>query len=320
MLAPFSCDDIHIVKELKANKVWKLINITGDEELVIKIDANEASQIKDANRVAKVIDPMAKVKILSLPEVNALKEYVRIYQELSAYFDAHQLTCKALEQTEKESVANLKKMLDDLDKYPEPFVKMQSLTVHNLEEAAIQRSQGNKELVKDFASILKAQGGLEKLGEVVAVDMFNDNTDRFYPGYNTTRKFGTFNILLKVCVNPGNVMMALNDQNNLSITILDFIDPQSNLKTYNAPITGAAAGINAITDRRLRKQFAKDIISDLESFLHPKKSKYSVLTKLGSNAATRLERGMVQGMNKIRAKLSSKYPGGLPGSVANRLL
>lgn len=318
MTSNIEWDDIHIVKELKAGKVWLLTSITG-EKLVIKVDANQSDQIKDANRIAKIIDPSAKMKVLSKLEVFALKRYIVYFNDLVAYFDSLNLTNHPLSHIDKSAIKNLKERVDELDKFPEPFVKMAAMDLLNLEDAAIQRSKGNKEMVKDFASTLKTQGGLEKLGQVVAADMFNDNTDRFYPNYNQQQKFGSYSIVLKACVNPGNVMLALNDNSGPKVTILDFADPNSKLKTFNTALNDDAKGFSTMVDKRLRKQFAKDIIFDLESILHPKKSKYSLKTKLGSNASSRIEKGMRDGMKLIKSSLAAKYPGGLPGKLSERV-
>lgn len=61
-----------------------------------------------------------------------------------------------------------------------------------------------------------------------------------------------------------------------------------------------------LADSAARKAFAADVIHDLEAILNPKKSKFSLTTKLGRDAADRLNAGMVQGTRKICAYLNAR--------------
>lgn len=314
--------DIHEVKLLKDMKVFLLIGIT-DERLVIKIDSVGTDQIKDANRVAKVIDRSARVKILTRQEVFELKTYVATYNELVAFYDAMGMTNVPFLRSDKETMDQLKSQLDNLDKYPEPFVKMEAMRLQNIQAALEERAKGNKAVVRDIATTLKRDGGLEKLGQIVALDMFNDNTDRFYPNYNTRKKTGPFEFECKACVNPGNVMLAVQTDGTMNLTALDFIDPNSRMKTYggNVADTDGAShkGIGAISVKSSRKSFAEDIVHDLEWFLHPKRSKYSLKTKLGRDAVGRIDKGILQGSKAIKDYLRQKYPGALPGNLTARV-
>jgi hypothetical protein len=319
MMANIDWNDIHEVKLLKDMKVFLLIGLTGDR-LVIKVDSVASPQIKDANRIAKVIDRTARVKILAPSELIALKSFVATYMELVAFYDSLGMTNVPFLKSDKATMDQLDEQLRNMDKYPEPFVKMDAMRLQNIDAALQERGQGNKGIVRDIATSLKADGGLEKLGQIVAMDMFNDNTDRFYPDYNTDKKIGPFTILCKVCVNPGNVMLAAQSDGTLNVTALDFIDPNSQMKTYGSDAAAhLPKGLQAISVKASRKEFAEHIVHDLESFLHPRRSKYSLKTKLGRGAAARLDKGIVQGSAAIKVFLKTKYPGGLPGALAARV-
>jgi hypothetical protein len=318
MTSDFSSEDIHIVKEFKEMKVWLLESLDGDK-LVIKIDAIGSDQIKAGNRVVKIIDPLARVKVLSKMEEEALRQYVRAFLEVSAFYESLGMTNHPLSHTNKQAVENLKEQVENLAKFPEPFVKMQAMTLRNIEKANEERGKGNKQLVRDFVATLTEKNGLETMGKVVAMDMFNDNTDRFYPGGGKQGyKIGPYEFNFKALVNVGNVMIALDDSNAFKVTGLDFLDPQSKMKTYGHSVDNVA-GFGTIVNARKRKKFAEDIVYDLELLLHPKKHKWSLKTKLGVSAATRLEKGMVQGMAEIKNGFKKKYPNGMPGSLGQRI-
>lgn len=68
------------------------------------------------------------------------------------------------------------------------FVKMDAHTLIDMAQAYTLAHPAGKDkpvdlrLITDFATALKATGGLEKRGEIIAVDLFNSYEDRFFPG------------------------------------------------------------------------------------------------------------------------------------------
>ena len=322
MTSEIRCEDVHIVKEFKEGKVWMLQSIDADQ-IVIKFEGIASEQLRDARKVVKVVDPGAGFKILTASEHWALKEYVRLFQELVEAYDGLGITNHPLQQTDRLAIENLRQALLGADQSA-PFVKMAFMTLRNLDTAIVERGKGNKEMVRDIVSALNNGDGMKKLGQIVAMDMFTDNRDRFYPeGVSATGiKIGPYSFDLEVCANVGNVLLALTDEGKFSVIGLDAVAPMSQLKTFKSPVgerdTGAA-GWYHITDAELRKAFAKNIISDLEKLLHPKKSKWSLKSKLGVSATSRLEKGMVDGLQTIKTGLLRRSGGQLPTELTQRL-
>ena len=322
MTSEIRCEDVHIVKEFKEGKVWMLQSIDGDK-LVIKHEQLHAEQLKDANKVVKLVDPAAKFKVLTPSEHWELKNFARIFLELVEYYESTLISNHPLSHTDKQAVESLRDALESADD-DYPFYKMSYMTLRNLETAVVERGKGNKEMVRDIVSALNNGDGMKKLGQIVAMDMFTDNRDRFYPeGVSATGiKIGPYSFDLEVCANVGNVLLALTDEGTFSVIGLDAVAPMSQLKTFKSPVgerdTGAA-GWYHITDAKLRKAFAKNIISDLEKLLHPKKSKWSLKSKLGISATSRLEKGMVDGLQTIKTGLLRRSGGQLPTELTQRL-
>ena len=315
-------EDIHIVKEFKEGKVWMLQSIDGDK-LVIKHEQLQAEQLKDARSVVKIVDPVAKFKIMTPSEHLEVKQFTLDFLNIVEAYEAMGLTNHPMSQTDKQGVESLRDALASADKQY-PFLKMTYMTLRNLETAVIERGKGNKEMVRDIVSALNESDGLNKLGQIVAMDMFTDNRDRFYPEGMAANgiKLGPYTFDLKVVVNVGNVLLALNGNNKFSVVGLDAVAPNSLLKTFKSPVgerdTGAV-GWYCIVDAKKRKTFAKDIIDDLEKLLHPKKSRWSLKTKLGVTASSRLEKGMVDGLALIKTGLLRRTNGQLPTEVTQRL-
>lgn len=109
---------------------------------------------------------------------------------------------------------------------------------------------------------------------------------------------------------------------------LDFVDPQSEFKDINTPLaqaepratrSGKTWPARILLDKTKRKDFAKDIVHDLELLLNPHKSRFSLQTKLKSDAADRLVKGMIQGAQLIKDKLELKYnPNGWTPGILDR--
>jgi hypothetical protein len=322
MTSAIKCEDLHIVKEFKEGKVWMLQSIDGDK-LVIKHEQLHAEQLKDANKVVKLVDPAAKFKVLTPSEHWELKNFARIFLELVEYYESTLISNHPLSHTDKQAVESLRDALESADD-DYPFYKMSYMTLRNLETAVVERGKGNKEMVRDIVAALNDGDGMKKLGQVVAMDMFTDNRDRFYPeGFAANGiKIGPYTFNFSVCVNVGNVLLALNGGGSFSVIGLDAVAPNSTLKTFKQAVgdrdTGAT-GWYHIVDPKLRKAFAKNIVDDLEQMLHPKKSKWSLKTKLGLSASSRLEKGMVEGMQTIKNGLLRRSGGQLPTELTQRL-
>jgi hypothetical protein len=98
MTSEIRCEDVHIVKEFKEGKVWMLQSIDADQ-IVIKFEGIASEQLRDARKVVKVVDPGAGFKILTASEHWALKEYVRLFQELVEAYDGLGITTPCSRRT-----------------------------------------------------------------------------------------------------------------------------------------------------------------------------------------------------------------------------
>jgi hypothetical protein len=305
----------------RCGKVFLLIS-PADEKIVIKTDAGlDKAGLQSANTIVKSVDKNVKVKTMDAAEVKALDDFIADWEAEEAYFKK-ELKRDDYREEEKGAVLSLKRTLDDQRKYQatEPWFKMASMELKDLEGALKKRLDGDKSAIKTFIATLTAKGGLEKLGQVVAADMFNGNGDRFKPTWAVDpqekkpdavtikgRKFD-----FKVLINLGNVFLATTEK-GIEVSALDFVDPNSRFKDMTAPLAGLEAKANfkwhgrVLADKKLRETFANEIAADLELVLNPKKSKMSPFTKLGRDAGSRIAAGMVTGTLAIKKRLEAKY-------------
>ncbi len=234
---PIQCADIIEVRMYKALKVFLLCGIDGSE-LVIKTDALTDGQIKSSGHAVKAIDPSAKMKILTPVERRELETYCEIWLDVDSFFES--IGVGSPVPGDKSVVKDLKESLG----FGFPFTKMAKQIIHNIEDAAIQRLEGNKAVVRTFVKTLTAKNGLESLGQVVAGDLFNANKDRFNP-YQAPKeqKFGSISIHVRVLVNAGNVMLVAT-QGGFKVSMLDYVDPNSQFKDPNVPLATAETAAN----------------------------------------------------------------------------
>ncbi|MEZ0227761.1 MAG: hypothetical protein ACAI25_03995 [Planctomycetota bacterium] len=312
--------------KIGSGKVFLLVG-PADEKLVIKTDANISDAgVKSANTVVKAIDKNVKVKVLDAAEKKALVDWVTDWEAEEAWFKKEM--GKEYRADEKDAVESLKFSVNY--KGPEPWFKMAALELKDLDGALKKRLDGDKSEMKAFIKTLTAKGGLEKLGQVIAADMFNGNTDRFLPVWafgvgqaGAGKTIGKKHFAFKTLVNLGNVFIA-STKAGLEVSALDFVDPGSQFKDITQPLAAAEATAKypwtgkALSDKKLREAFAADIAADLELVVNPKKSKLSPFTKLGKDAASRLSAGMVTGAQAIKKKLEAKYKAPMAAGIKER--
>jgi hypothetical protein len=107
---------------------------------------------------------------------------------------------------------------------------------------------------------------------------------------------------------------------------LDFIpNHATDFTDINTPLAQAerAAGHEwkgrVLADRNRRKQYAKDVVHDLELILNPHKSTYSPWSKLKGDPVSRVDKGMIEGCRKLTAALHHRYPlGAWTQGIADR--
>lgn len=301
---PLTKDDIASVVELKEYKVFLLIG-PADEKLVLKTDANiTAAQVKSATSVTKAIDPSVKSKILSDPEKKEINAWIGEWEKMEDWFRTN--LGKEYRAEEKETVKNLKDMLNY--PAPEPWLKMEALEVKDLDGALEKRLSGDKSEIKQFTAALTAKGGLEKLGQVIAADMFNGNTDRFLPADKTSRTqtIAGRKFAFRALINMKNVFIVTSKA-GYEVSALDYIDPQSQFKDVTASLAGTQWPAMVLVEKKSREAFAADVAHDLELIVNPNKNKLTPFSKLGRDAAPRIAAGMVMGAGAIKKKLEAKY-------------
>jgi hypothetical protein len=205
-----------------------------------------------------------------------------------------------------------------------PFVKMEAVNVTDLQGALNERlgPTPNKTSLHAFIATLKNPGGLERLGQIIAVDLFNGNKDRFFPDTPFTKTIGGVTFNFRCLVNPGNVFRVDLGTGGSEIGALDFVDPNSEYKDSTIPLATAEATAmsgpwpgRVLADASRRTAFADDVVHDLEAIVSP----HGYVRKLGLYRSSRITNGMVQGAQLIRNKLKQKYESqGWPQGIKDR--
>ena len=157
---------------------------------------------------------------------------------------------------------------------------------------------------------LKRSGGLEKLGEIIAADLFNGNTDRFGPPYNLNPGRGPGGIPLAAIYNVGNVFVACDGKGRGKPIGLDNFDPAGESKDVNSANLDKKQWGGMLlrpSERANRETYAGLIITDLEALLGPRNRKIPLGTtkRLGNARKARLTKGMVSGAKKLKTTLKA---------------
>lgn len=293
---PILAAEIRSITVFKDLKVFLLTGALKDR-VVVKADGLSRDQIKSANWAMKNVDSGARVKILTPFELGQLKEYA-------------DTTVAAIELLEDmgynaKDMNHPARQLKDSPGWDDGYVffKMEPQKLIDVENAykAAHKSAKDKTPpdltdITRLAASLKAEGGLEKLGEIIAVDLFNGYSDRFYPGG------GIFLRKWKAIVNLGNIFIVTDKDNKLVPSGLDFAN--ANSPDWQKPIDDQWSG-HLLSDVQRRRQFANDVIDDLEFLFSPipptKRAFKSPKPALGNHkeAVQRLIDGMRDGVKKI---------------------
>lgn len=222
----FILNDCLLVHSLAPNKpIYQLDLARGS--LVLKTENRGTRRdLKHVSTIMRFVDAESEAKPLSPREIVALSN-------LAHRLDAQQLT-------------------NDLGSYPVWEKMMLKTNILDLKQAMENRRRQvnpDKTGIRKFATVLNAQGGLEKLGAIVAADCFNGNGDRFIldPWYgfsadesvNYGEGFGSGQdrVKLKCLINVGNVFIATNTAGDASELLgLDMYDPNSNFNDWTVPL------------------------------------------------------------------------------------
>lgn len=299
----FSEADIYLVKTLASgHPVYKIEGWADDhgkiDTLVVKKEdgANSARTHVQSNvMIMNVVDRRARTEMLSPREIDALKawcgprgiggfQYPQVAMDIMRYMG---------------SLGSWTKM------------EFKNLTM--LDSAAASAQDGDKADVRTISRALKKSGGLEKFGEILAVDLFVGSSDRFYyPSsfeWNTLRKGGKIGLSnpprfpdkFIVMHNMGNVFVASGANGKGRPIGLEIFDPNNYYRDFDKSIDDNAV---AWTGSAFLKSNADDlkvwagyVITDLETALGPRNRKSSHFSskRLGSNRKARLVKGIYHG-------------------------
>jgi hypothetical protein len=303
-------DAIDRVKMLKSNSVY-LLNGLENDKLVIKREYTEQSVIDSSKSMAKTIDPRARLKVLIPAELAALHLYISSFEKSERDYEVLGMPFSAID---KKAVADLKSCMNTVQMYAGNFLKMDPVEVADLWTALEDRLGPNadKTDLRSFTSSLNARGGLEKLGQLIALDLFNDNTDRFNAFHPSSIPVGQRLFEMRCLTSPQNVF-RIRTEAGFEVGVLDYIPLSSQFRNINIALAegerlaGAKWPGRILADKSQRKEFAKDIVHDLEKLLHPNKKKYSLKTKLKNDPVSRIITGMVEGCRLMSARLEFKY-------------
>lgn len=316
--SPIVYTDIYnIVPLAKGHPVYKLEGWGNDQgkidAIVVKMESMSANatsahrrDVRVATGVMNVIDRSARTHVLTREEVGQL----RMYADGGNVAD-----------TDGLAAANeLKNLLNDPKGV---WTKMEVKQLMGLDGALKKRLAGDKADVRAIAAALKKNGGLEKLGQIIAADLFSGNNDRF--DYLGGIKADGLPERFKVIRNLGNVLIACGANGRGEPIGLDSYDPNNEYREYSKAIDpGSDWGGLLLTAAKTpeRNTFVEGVISDLEMALGPRNRKtiFGSKNRLGSNRKQRLLNGMLSGKNIIqRAVTPLKNRPGISPGLASRI-
>lgn len=313
MTSQFTEYDIENVEVFRSGTVYKLTGFAG-ETLVIKCEPInvQASALKHAKVAMKAVDRRGggKVKELSASERQELKNYVAFMKSVTKDFAQDQVDrCAAGKGTE-----DLAQVVDSPLWYKMPLADLSDADKLLLARLGTETGYADKGVMRQLCEGLKAKGGLEQVGKIIAADMYIGNGDRFSPIEGSQRMYGKKNFKFKAIMNIGNIfVIGKNTQQRIAFSGHDFIDPNSQYRNYDMSLQEVKdyadvdwLGIH-LCDSKRRKQFAKNIARDLELILTPNRKASSPFRKLGRDASKRIEKGMLTGMSDIVAEVDRKY-------------
>jgi len=311
-------ETIGAVKALHAGHPVFLLAADDGSHLVVKQESTtDAANMRRNFLTMNMASPQARSVILTPPEVEALKRYVKFCRFVAKHDPTSPVPA---------DVSELAKYLNAGGTW---FKMKEAKGLIDLKAAARQMLEGDKTGVRAMAKALNESGGLEALGKIVAADMFNNNTDRFAPN-NAGKVFvktdtDEVKFDVKCLVNVGNVMAAMSG-GKLKAIGLDSWDPTAdgNYADMTKNVGYGWLGDILAPDKKAdRLKFAQDIADDLNLLLGPRNRKFSFLqqTRLNPDAPKRIAGGMDKMIKKLIDKMeaSLKRPNP-PAGLQSRLV
>lgn len=309
--------DISDVHVLRSGTVY-LLEGHGDDRVVVKVEpANvyaASGTFKNTKLAIKAVDARAgAVKKLSGQEIQALADWAGWVKGVCDRYAEDKLGGFTAPPGALDLLSKIGDSKQDL------WYKMPLADLTDAERLLSQRLGGggaaaDKSVMKMFADGLNEPDGIEQLGRIIAADMYNSNQDRFSPLGGSQKTFGSKTMKFKTIVNLGNIfVVGKNTQQRMKVSGHDFIDPNTGYKNFDMTLGDVKDGYQQqwlgehLCRAPTRKKFAKHIVQDLEQVLTPNRSALSLRTKLSAKAASRLERGMLDGMRLIVAAVTRSY-------------
>ncbi len=303
----FTDQDIHGVARLDPARPVFLL--AGDRsQLVIKRDmtpfAGDDRNMRYALRNMKAVDASVASRQLSHREVDALHSFVEL-QRLDAAFAGTSPSAGVLGLAEELAPGGR----------GNTWLKMNKLEgLVNLESAFLKaKDESDKSGIRAFAAALSAPGGLEKLGMILAVDLFNGNDDRCALG-KMPQAEAYHGLHLYRVVNVGNLLVCM-DGLQLKPVGLDAYAGRAEFRNVNlaGPPAREWPGWYLRSDGTSvawRRQFAEDVVEDIKLLLGKRRRRgiYALVgnkDRLPPNAALRLAIGMDSGIVLLRQRLLS---------------
>jgi hypothetical protein len=303
-------------------KILLLLGKTPSEQLVIKPENtfgdrgpvnNDPQNLRYNLRNMKAVDPFMATKVITRREID---EIISAAQRLIPMMDVGGESAKEYSEVIK-ALTNSGGQIT--------WVKTAKFEeFKDLHSAVKKRDNGDKSGVRAIAKALSDPGGLEKFGEILAVDAFNHNFDRFDLSDNPMGK----NDQLKRLWNLGNVAVCLQNNVLRPIGFDTFADGSEyrDLTKNETPNQDWWGYLLTDGNAQKRKSICKDVAEDLETALGPR-NRNAILRALGASdrrlpndAAQRLASGMDSGALKLKTKLLSmsspeKRPPGLQARI-----
>ena len=344
----------HIVAVKKldpARPVYLLVGEHGSK-IVIKRDTaakvNKQNQENDPRSMRHTFRNMAAVD----KAVAAIQLSRREIQSISRFASAQEHEVKNLNAF-RTAGADDGKLYQDLQhaagmvwiktNFFEGLIDLEAAAV----AAAGKGKKKDKSGIRAIAAALTAPGGLEKLGQIIAVDAFNGNNDRFNiespANYeekpHSMNLFDQFqNKVVEVStwrlVNAGNVACCLQEDilKPVGMDPWSSQSPINNFETNEGPdnriLDAKWTGYILKDDpeqRANREQLGFDVEDDLETLLGPRNRKIfwksSETKRLPKGSGARIARGIEEGAQTLKRKLLSMAGGRrrLPAGLIKRM-
>ncbi|MBL7997205.1 MAG: hypothetical protein JNL32_01080 [Candidatus Kapabacteria bacterium] len=318
---PIPTQTIQQIRQLSQGHPVYLVSVPNDNFVVKMENTTSGKNLRQPLEIMNVIDPSAFTRVLNKEELMGLRNWLQSHAN-----DVEEFTPGYM-------LDKLKGALKPPMPTPNGIMHMQEnvwIVMHaqknlrDIDGAWNKRLQGDKSGVKEIAAILNKPGSLEKLGEIIAADAFNNNNDRINlesiinphkDNHGKILETSEGKIVLKCIQNPGNFFFG--ERGSTSVVLgLDSFDPNNLFRNFDVFLTtndgfyyaGVILHENSGAQRKL---LCENVVSDIETLLGPRNRKIIFASKkrLPSDAASKISAGIRSGATKIFNHIKLKYKG-----------